>query len=122
MNVWWYSISRGQFSAAFDSTPIYMAYSGKGTSRDRLEDVGLTGRGPIPPGLYRCLDPRDYPTLGHWAVPLKPHFTTQMYGRSGFYIHGDNGSADFSASRGCVILNLAARQHIRGGDIFVVLP
>lgn len=122
MHVWYYSISRGVFSGAFDDTPLYPAYSGQGISRDNPDHISIAGFGPIPPGLYRCLNPRDHPTLGRGAVPLEPHRTTQVFGRSGFFIHGDNGRDDKSASRGCIVTQFAARGRITGGDILVVLP
>jgi hypothetical protein len=63
------------------------------------------GVGPIPQGEY-TIGPPHHPVdhLGPFALPLWPHTTNEMHGRSGFFIHGDNRAMNHSASNGCIIL------------------
>lgn len=122
MNVWYYFISRGAFSRPFSTVPVYIAYSGKGAHRDNPAFTEVARSGPIPVGLYRALDARNHPTLGPVAIPLEPHPSTKTFGRSGFYIHGDNGRGDFSASEGCIIVQRSARLAVEPGDVIAVYP
>lgn len=122
MNVWYYFISHGAFSRPFTTVPVYHAYSGKGAHRDNPDATAFPRSGPIPVGLYRALAARDHPTLGPVAIPLEPHPCTQTFGRSGFYIHGDNGRGDFSASEGCIIVQRSARIAVEPGDVIAVYP
>lgn len=122
MNVWYYFIASGAFSRPFSTVPVFIAYSGKGTFRDDPTATALKGQGPIPVGMYRALNPRDHPTLGPVAIPLEPHPATETYGRGGFYIHGDNGRGDFSASSGCIVVQRSARIAVQPGDIVCVYP
>lgn len=122
MNVWYYFIGNGAFSRPFTTVPVYIAYSGKGVHRDDPAATALKGLGPIPVGIYRTLDHRKHPTLGEHAIPLDPHPSTETFGRSGFYIHGDNGRADFSASSGCIVVQRSARLAVEPGDIVCVYP
>ncbi len=57
-----------------------------------------------------------YPPLGKKVMKLKPTGDQNMYGRSGFYIHGDNGKGDYSASEGCIILELKFRNAIDSSE------
>lgn len=122
MNVWYYFIRYGSFSRPFTDEPAYIAYSGKGSVRDDPDATALKGQGPIPVGIYRALAPRTHPTLGPVAIPLEAHPSTETYGRSGFYIHGDNGRADYSASSGCIVCQRSARLRVAAGDIVCVYP
>ena len=48
--------------------------------------------------------------FSHWR--LDPFPSNDMYGRSGFYIHGDNPRGDKSASEGCIILARPIREAV----------
>lgn len=122
MNVWYYIISSGRFSRPFDDTPVYIGYSGRKPHVNNKHATNLRAVGPIPVGLYRALDPRAHPLLGPHAIPLEPHRETETFGRSGFYIHGDNGKSDYSASSGCIILQWSARTAVEPGDVIAVYP
>ena len=122
MNVWYYFISEGSLSIPFTAVPVFIAYSGSGAERDDPHATASKGSGPIPVGIYRALDARKHPTLGDVAIPLEPHPSTETYGRSGFYVHGDNGRGDFSASRGCIVVQRSARLKFQPGDIVCVYP
>ena len=45
----------------------------------------------------------DSPHTGLATIILEPDPANQMFGRSGFRIHGDTSEADQTASDGCII-------------------
>lgn len=69
--------------------------------------------GPIPIGDY---------TFGNSCsrngqrCNLIPDPSNEMFGRSAFQVHGDNGKGDQSASHGCIILNSGDRVSFKKGD------
>lgn len=72
----------------------------------------LVSRGPIPRGKYRVGRPFRHNRLGPAASFLEPFSDNEMFGRSGFFIHGDNSFGDQSASHGCIILKRSVREEI----------
>jgi hypothetical protein len=49
------------------------------------------------------------------SIRLQPDNSTDVCGRSGFFMHGDNSTG--VASEGCIVMPLAVRQRIgAGGD------
>lgn len=119
---WVYEITTGGFYDGFPSVALVgSGYSGRGSSLNRADCVQRKAEGPIPPGLYRAGAARKHPTLGPQAIPLEPHPANEMFGRSAFYIHGDNSRLDRSASSGCIILMRSVRDQIAQGDLIVVV-
>ena len=53
------------------------------------------------------------------AFPLTPDSDNNMYGRSGFMIHGDNAQND--ASQGCIIMPRDVRELLHEGDRLEVI-
>ena len=75
--------------------------------------------GPLPTGYYSIGAPQDTVTHGPYALPLIPNSLNQMFGRSGFLIHGDSvvKPGQRAASEGCIILPKLVRQQIwESGD------
>jgi hypothetical protein len=68
--------------------------------------------GPIPTGFWNIGQAQDHPKLGPCAMPLTPDPTTMTFGRSGFWIHGDDIAAPGHGSEGCIVLPQAARKQI----------
>lgn len=96
-------------------------YAGRGIGRNQHIHQITPGVGPLPCGDYSIGEPVDHPRLGPLALPLRPHPDNEMFGRSGFFIHGDNRKND--ASHGCIILARAARAlliELRVYDLAVV--
>lgn len=113
-----YVITTGDFydaSVRGKLTLLARGYSGARTHQNNPEFTPLKLLGPIPAGMYHVLPARDHPRLGPLAIALDPFPTTTVYGRSGFYIHGDNAKGDGSASSGCIILNRGARALVAQG-------
>jgi hypothetical protein len=103
------------------SDVIATGYSGMGDGKNNptMQNVGDVG--PIPRGSYRIEDPVDEPSS--YTLPLVPGPSNNMYGRSGFLIHGDSLHLPGWASQGCIVLGLAARVKIAQsgvGDLLVV--
>lgn len=75
------------------------------------------GKGPIPAGRYRIGKRRPCTSSGKPLdnFPLIPDPANQMFGRSGFLIHG--GSPQGDPSQGCIIMTKATRDAIeQSGD------
>ena len=94
-------------------------YSGHGVGVNcpEMQDESMVG--PLPRGKYTVMPAVTHPKLGPVAMALVPDFENVMYGRSAFFIHGDNNRGDRSASEGCIILPRAVRnviaQTVSGG-------
>lgn len=108
---WRYQQSTGKLSK--NGVAVGTGYSGLGAGLNNPADQAIEGEGPIPQGLYGIgtpLDPPDH--LGPLAMPLTPLPGTDTFGRSAFFIHGDNAGADHTASHGCVIMDRPIRADI----------
>ncbi len=82
-----------------------IGYSGRGDGLNNPTYQEVHDLGPIPAGMYTVEPSINPPThLGPFAFPLIPSAANQMFGRDGFYIHGDNAQMNHSASDGCIIL------------------
>ena len=87
-------------------------YSGHPPSVNNPDDEKIVGQGPLPRGTY---------SLGIWhnEAHLGPNVCRltmtkgNSFGRSAFFIHGDNAAANHSASDGCIIAGPAIREAIR---------
>lgn len=110
-----FSITTGRLTRA-DGTDIGPGYSGAPGYVDDAGDTNLQGKGPIPVGSWRIgqpinkLVPGDY--LGPFCLPLTPMPGTETFGRSAFYIHGDNSKHDESASHGCIVAARTVREDV----------
>ncbi len=88
------------------------AYSGQPEARNNPARVRERSMGPIPPGFYRIGTAYKHPTKGPVVMRLTPVAGTDVFGRSGFLIHGDSIKAPGTASHGCIITTRKAREHI----------
>lgn len=66
--------------------------------------------GPLPVGAYTFCTPLLQSHLGPYAIPLIPAPGNEMFGRSGFYMHGDSIAEPGAASEGCIIMPRAVRE------------
>jgi hypothetical protein len=67
--------------------------------------------GPLPCGFYTFGQPVLQSHLGPFAIPLIPYPDNEMFGRGGFYIHGDTTPGG-NASEGCIILPRLIRNQL----------
>lgn len=93
-------------------TIIGRGYAGHGEGVNNPDLQHVPNVGPIPRGHYTIGAPRDGGHLGPHVLPLTPQQGTETFGRSGFYVHGDNRRHDQSASEGCLILSRPLREEI----------
>ena len=93
-----------------DGTVWGLGYSGTPEHRNNPDAVNLKGKGPLPPGRYLVHQPVTHMRLGPLAFQLTM-VSGKDYGRSGFWIHGDNANHD--ASHGCIVLPPKIRRLLK---------
>lgn len=102
-----------QRSGAFGGPGISATgYSGHDAGVNNPDMQEVHGVGPIPRGKWKIGKPENHPHLGPLAIPLTPCEGTDAFGRSGFFIHGDNQQMNRTASHGCIILSHDVRAAI----------
>jgi hypothetical protein len=109
--MWTYQQSTGQLRK--DGALVGTGYSGHGDGVNNPAAQNEQRIGPIPQGVYRIgapLDPPDH--LGPLAMPLTAQPGTETFGRSAFFMHGDNSQGNESASEGCIIMARLIRQTV----------
>lgn len=109
-----YRISTGALTR--DGVPFGAGYSGQPECKNDPAKCDQKDRGPIPPGFYTIGEPCDTETHGPFVLPLTPHPDNEMYGRSGFLMHGDSVKHPGTASHGCIILPRAVRETVHRLD------
>jgi len=117
--MWTYTVKTGVLQDR-NSKFVSLGYSGGGGGTvpeavnnpdyQHVKDVG-----PLPNGMYDIGEPEQHPRLGAYAIPLTPYPDNEMYGRGGFFIHGDNQHMNQSASDGCIILPYSVRVVLGAG-------
>jgi len=106
-----YQQSTGRFTNTV-GTVIAIGYSGRGAGLNNPEMQRVAMNGPIPQGEYEIGSAINHPKLGPLAMSLRPSPDQELFGRSGFFIHGDNQLMNHTASEGCIILPHDARATI----------
>jgi len=113
--MWTYRQSTGVLLR--DGLPVGQGYAGHGAGKNNpaLQNVGEIG--PLPRGRYRMERALNSLSLGPSVIPLAPLATNVMFGRGGFFIHGDSVEHPGQGSCGCICLPLAQRlMIIHSGD------
>lgn len=122
--MWTFEQSTGMI---FDATGklIEIGYSGhgEGFNNPDMQDVPMIG--PIPCGLYSMGPLHNQVHVGKDVMQLFPHDANKMFGRSGFFWHGDEIAhpGEHLASDGCPVHSKSTRiDAYRSGDhIFQVV-
>ncbi len=85
-----------------------------GLAKNNPAMQSVANRGPLPQGIYSIGTalPIGPGRTGKFVLPLTPDPANQMFGRFGFYLHGDNAAENFTASDGCIVLSLTIREAI----------
>ena len=107
-----------------NSQPKSAGYSGFEDGRNDPLQQNVAGKGPIPIGAYSIGPEIDSEEHGPVAMHLIPLPGTELFGRSGFMIHGDSVAHPGLASHGCIILPRATREEIAQSHdrLLVVIP
>lgn len=105
-----YSQSTGILSHGGE--PIGKGYAGHGEGLNNPKLEMVHNLGPLPKGTWEIGLFFDDKHLGYCVAALRP--TSQdVFGRGGFFIHGDNKRMNHTASDGCIILSKTLRELIR---------
>lgn len=115
--MWQYAQSSGILTAP-DGSQAGKGYSGRGEGLNAPQSQSVPDVGPIPQGSWLVGPFFDDPGgKGPIVAHVTPMPGTEVFGRSGFMIHGDNAAANHTASEGCIILARPLREAIRdSGD------
>jgi hypothetical protein len=108
-----------------DGIPLLTGYAGYGNGVNNPAMQHRRDLGPLPHGRYIMTALIDSPDTGFATIILEPDPANQMFGRSSFKIHGDNATANHTASDGCIIAGHApdrARIWSSGDKVLQVLP
>lgn len=110
--MWTYVQETGQLFHGVEDGAVAVGYSGRSSCKNRPESQQVPDWGPIPAGMYTMLYPINSERLGPFAIPLVPRPFNEMYGRCGFFIHGDSLTHPGEASDGCIVLPRPIRVEI----------
>ena len=95
-------------------------YSGAGDGKNDPDKQDEHEIGPIPQGTYTIGQPEFVNTPGPhgpFVLPLTPDPGDEMFGRSGFLMHGDSKEHPGAASKGCIIMKRTTREQVwNSGD------
>jgi type VI secretion system (T6SS) effector TldE1-like protein len=122
-----FQISTGTVSQIDDDGTLVLGegYSGAPGYVNDPSAVSLQGEGPIPMGTYTIEQPINDATTGPFSLPLTPSPENEMFGRSGFLIHGADAAKDVNgaqlSSHGCIVCARPIRQVISGFQTLVVV-
>lgn len=112
---WIFQQSSGYFMHPDGVTLLTIGYAGgnmgknpEGKNNPAMQNI--VDVGPIPRGFYTFGEPVDHSTKGPFAIPLIPDPENEMFGRAGFFWHGDTIANPGCASEGCPVSRLFARQ------------
>jgi hypothetical protein len=118
---WTYSQQTGKLTSPAGLL-VGAGYSGgncgknpEGVNNPAYQDQHMIG--PIPQGSWtigKFFD--DTSGKGPIVAHLTPNEGTNMYGRTGLMVHGDNSKANHSASEGCVILAHSLREMLMASN------
>ena len=89
-----------------------MGYSGAPEGKNNPAKQSVPMVGPIPQGTYVIGTPFDSPEHGPHAMHLSPDPANDMFGRSGFLMHGDSIEHPGCASEGCIIMPRDVREQV----------
>lgn len=101
----------------YDGTLLGTGAAGHGKGKNNPDMQGVRGHapdpaGPLPVGFYTIDDPVNHPRLGPMAMQLLPFPDNEMFGRSGFFMHGFSTRDYENSSDGCICQNANVRQRV----------
>ncbi len=86
-----------------------------GKNNPEMQNVPFVG--PLPEGNYGFEAPVDSRVVGRYALRLDPDAANEMYGRDGFFMHGDSIVDPGWASDGCIVMPETVRVAVwESGD------
>lgn len=116
MELWTHQQSTGILIAP-DGEIESHGYSGQPPYVNDTTAQGIEGKGPCPVGLYTLGPWHDHPRLGPCVAQLFPDPDNYMFGRSEFFVHGDDLLKPGYGSDGCLVHGRAARLNMKVSGI-----
>ncbi len=113
--MWLYSQSTGRVTK--DDKFYGVGYAGnnkEGRCKDNPLAQNIKNHGPLPQATYTMTEVVEGTHMGPFAIKLLPEPSSQMFGRSEFYIHGDDGAG--TASDGCICVSQVLRKTMWDSD------
>ena len=113
-----YHIGSGELTElnAGKTSSVGFGYSGLGEGKNNPRMIQVVGVGPIPPGNYTIGPAFTSPQSGPITMRLTPEEGTEVYGRSGFEMHGDSKEHPGQASHGCTVMPPWARKRVAAAE------
>lgn len=87
-------------------------YAGNGEWKNKPAAQTVEGHGPLPVGFYTIGPVHDDPKLGPCVMALTPDAGNQMFGRSAFFLHGDEIAHPGDGSDGCIVQPRVTRSTV----------
>lgn len=87
-------------------------HAGNGPGKNNPDMQSVPNVGPLPVGEYMICRAAKHRRLGPVSMRLEPDPKNRMFGRSGFYIHGDCARDPGECSHGCIILPRHVREAV----------
>lgn len=109
--MWTYEQKTGRLVNAAGAL-VATGYSGAPAGKNNPDMQNVQAVGPIPQGEYTVGTPFNAATHGPFAMHLNPYPSNEMFGRSGFLMHGDSLEHPGAASEGCIIMPRAIRETV----------
>lgn len=115
--MWIYSQSSGRMDRE-GGLLVGLGYSGNGDGLNNPAAQNIHNVGPLPQGKYTIggVLMRGPGKTGLGVLPLTPDPANEMFGRSGFFMHGDNPEMNHTASDGCIVLSYTVRAAIADSE------
>lgn len=113
--MWVYRISSGELlHDGADGLKLYgTGYSGYGAAKNDVNACNQAGIGPIPLGVYWIGESFESDHSGPNTMRLIPVTPgVNVFGRSGFELHGDARSHPGFASHGCICIGPEPRARV----------
>lgn len=107
--MWTYSQRTGNLRHN-DGDVVATGYAGIGVAKNDPSQQDQHDRGPLPRGFYIANPPYTTQKHGPYTMSLTPDPHNEMFGRSGFMMHGDSIHDPGNASDGCIVQPLFARH------------
>jgi len=109
--MWTYQQSTGELTNPGGDV-VATGYSGHGAGKNNPAMQEKVDVGPIPQGTYTVGPPFTSDKHGPYAMSLTPAASDEMFGRSGFMMHGDSIEHPGGASEGCIIMPRNIREMV----------
>ncbi|MDU7838180.1 MAG: DUF2778 domain-containing protein [Pantoea sp.] len=107
---WEYDVATHTFTRNGETHPA--EYAGAAGYKNDSSQECVSGKGPLPRGVYTIGSPHNSSHTGKYTLDLTPALSNFMCGRSAFRIHGASKQHPLDSSEGCIIASISVRKSI----------